>query len=146
MVLSIPISWSFRDDFLLWHFDKSGAYTVQSGYRVACSQNSEALVSNSSISCKWWNTLWSLNLPPKVRIFVWRACLIAMPSLELLWKKNVVESPRCQCCGSSSKSSNHALFGCKVARKTWRLANFENVLISAKHLPVVEVYACPFPF
>ncbi|KAK3204934.1 hypothetical protein Dsin_018980 [Dipteronia sinensis] len=69
IVLTIPISWRKSIDFLLWHFDKSCVYTINSGYRVACTQNLEALVSNSSISCNWLKTLWSLNLPPKVHIF-----------------------------------------------------------------------------
>ncbi|KAK2654992.1 hypothetical protein Ddye_008044 [Dipteronia dyeriana] len=34
-VLSIPISWSRGCDFLMWHFNKNGEYTVSSGYSVA---------------------------------------------------------------------------------------------------------------
>ncbi|KAK2637399.1 hypothetical protein Ddye_032191 [Dipteronia dyeriana] len=49
-VLSISLSWRISNDFLLWHFDKSGVYTVQSGHRVASSISLEAPASNSPVS------------------------------------------------------------------------------------------------
>ncbi|KAK2644621.1 hypothetical protein Ddye_019816 [Dipteronia dyeriana] len=114
-VLSISLSWRISHVFLLWQFDKSGVHTVQNGYLVASSISLEASASNSRASSKWWNTLWSLHLPPKIRIFVWRACLNVLPSMEMWWKKKVVESPCCQRHGKESETSIHALFGCKEA-------------------------------
>ena len=32
---SIPLSLNTREDSLIWHFDKQGHYTVQSGYHIA---------------------------------------------------------------------------------------------------------------
>ncbi|KAK3205252.1 hypothetical protein Dsin_019298 [Dipteronia sinensis] len=76
-------------------------------------------VSNPSMMCKWWNSLWKLNIPPKVRIFIWRACLNTIPSLENLWKRKITDVPRCNRCDSLAESASHAIFGCKEARKIW---------------------------
>ncbi|KAK3223533.1 hypothetical protein Dsin_010558 [Dipteronia sinensis] len=110
IVLSIPISWGGGCDSLSWHYDTTGVYTVQSGYRLAFDQQLVASASSPSPSSFWWNTLWRLHLPPKVRIFVWRACLNALPSLVNLWKRRIVESPRCIRCAAQVESSCHALF------------------------------------
>ena len=33
-ILGIPSSLSHLDDYILWHYEKSGNYSVRSGYRV----------------------------------------------------------------------------------------------------------------
>ncbi|KAK3200135.1 hypothetical protein Dsin_023550 [Dipteronia sinensis] len=48
IILSIPISWKGGCDYLIWHFDKKGEYTVQSGYKLA-------LIPSTSMSpCTDW--------------------------------------------------------------------------------------------
>lgn len=75
-ILSIPLNYRDVPDRRRWFFDKGGAFIVKSGYRVAfedfCSSNRES--SSLRSSQKWWQVLWNLNIPPKVKIFVWRAC------------------------------------------------------------------------
>ncbi|KAI9160611.1 hypothetical protein LWI28_009943 [Acer negundo] len=98
------------DDFLLWHFDKTCMYYVQSGYRIATENALFASVSNQAMSSKWWELLWSLNVPPKVCIFIWRACWNALPFLENLWKRKSVDNPVCPLCEAQRETTSHALF------------------------------------
>ena len=35
-ILSLPLSATTMDDFLIWHFEKSGSYSVRSGYNLGC--------------------------------------------------------------------------------------------------------------
>ncbi|KAK3199848.1 hypothetical protein Dsin_023263 [Dipteronia sinensis] len=95
IIMSIPISWRGGKDYIAWHFDNKGVYTVQSGYRLALDLRVGASSSNSSISLGWWNSPWRLNIPPKVRIFVWRACLNVIPSMKNIWKRKMMASPHC---------------------------------------------------
>ncbi|KAK3193891.1 hypothetical protein Dsin_025201 [Dipteronia sinensis] len=69
---------------------------------------------------RWWNSLWNMCLPPKVRVFVWRAYHNALPSLESLWKRTIVDLPRCSRCKANGESSTHSPFDCKAARKSGR--------------------------
>ncbi|KAK0584046.1 hypothetical protein LWI29_006910 [Acer saccharum] len=94
LVLSIPISWHGGEDYLAWHFDKHGEYSVHSGYQLAISQQVSESSSTSDQSQQWWNRMWSLHIPPKVKIFIWRAYGNALPSLQNLWQRKVVSSPR----------------------------------------------------
>ncbi|KAK3211287.1 hypothetical protein Dsin_015993 [Dipteronia sinensis] len=70
IIMSIPISWRGGKDSIAWHFDNKGVYTVQSGYRLVLDLRVGASSSNSSISLGWWNSLWRLNIPPKVHFFL----------------------------------------------------------------------------
>ncbi|KAK3199023.1 hypothetical protein Dsin_022438 [Dipteronia sinensis] len=118
-VRSIPVSWSGGHDSLSWHYDRNGCYSVKSGYRVALQRKLQAAAfsSSSSPSQKWWSSLWSFNVLPKVRIFIWRVCLNAVPSLANLRSRKVVADPWCPRCGVEVESGGYAFFWCGGARK-----------------------------
>ncbi|KAK1568237.1 hypothetical protein Q3G72_022047 [Acer saccharum] len=138
IVTSIPISTSGGQDFLSWHYDKAGRYSVKSGYRLAILETIRESSSNVSLTKKWWNTLWRLNIPPKVRVFMWRACLNALPSLTNLWSRKVVEERSCVRCLSAIESSEHALFWCPESRKVWGRTRFDCFFDSLPPLSVLD--------
>ncbi|KAK3206927.1 hypothetical protein Dsin_020973 [Dipteronia sinensis] len=65
VILYIPISFSGGQDSVSWHYENSGIYYLRSGYSLAYSEMISESVSNFTIVCKWWSSLWKLNLPPK---------------------------------------------------------------------------------
>ncbi|KAK3200527.1 hypothetical protein Dsin_023942, partial [Dipteronia sinensis] len=87
-----------------------GCFSVKSGYRLALQSKLQEFVSNSSSSQKWWSSMWFINIPPKVIIFIWRDCLNAIPYLANLWVRKVMVNPCCHRCGVVVESSDHALF------------------------------------
>ncbi|KAK3224383.1 hypothetical protein Dsin_011408 [Dipteronia sinensis] len=115
--ISIPISWKDGQDSLRWHFKRKCVYTVNSGYHLALLDRFQVSVSNPSMMCKWWKTLWKLNIPPNVRIFIWRACLNVISSQENLWKRKIVNATCCNRISSRVESASHAFFGCKA--RSW---------------------------
>ncbi|KAL5803503.1 hypothetical protein ACOSQ4_031808 [Xanthoceras sorbifolium] len=114
-ILEIPLSLGDCADSLIWHFDKSGEYSVKSGYRVAAQDKLSLSGSSSSPDSKWWLALWNLNIPPKIKIFIWRVCHNAIPSLCNLCSRKIVVDPCCSRCGDDPESSAHALFWAKRA-------------------------------
>ncbi|KAL5802859.1 hypothetical protein ACOSQ4_031164 [Xanthoceras sorbifolium] len=114
-ILEIPLSLGDCADSLIWHFDKSGEYSVKSGYRVAAQEKLSRSGSSSSPDSKWWLALWNLNIPPKIKIFIWRVCNNAIPSLCNLCSRKIVVDPCCSRCGDAPESSAHALFWAKRA-------------------------------
>ncbi|KAL5767312.1 hypothetical protein ACOSQ2_014095 [Xanthoceras sorbifolium] len=111
-ILEIPLSLGDCADSLIWHFDKTGEYSVKSGYRVAAQEKLSLSGSSSSPDSKWWLALWNLNIPPKIKIFIWRVCHNAIPSLCNLCSRKIVVDPCCSRCGDAPESSAHALFWC----------------------------------
>ncbi|KAK3194099.1 hypothetical protein Dsin_025409 [Dipteronia sinensis] len=138
VILSILVSWSGGQDSLRWHYEKKRVFTVKSGYCLALNDPIQGSVSNLSKSHHWWNLLWSLVLPPKVKIFIWRACLNAVPSLENLYHRKIVAAPSCTRCASHVESTSHALFGCKAARRVWAASHCSGFLALVRRLPVMD--------
>ncbi|XP_074370739.1 uncharacterized protein LOC141711921 [Apium graveolens] len=80
LILSIPINRNDNDSWF-WRFDKLGHYTVRSVYdnvRVSVAHNQAS--SNSG----FWNKIWNLKIPLKVKHFVWRAVRDCLPTKDRL--------------------------------------------------------------
>ncbi|KAH9696063.1 putative reverse transcriptase/RNA-dependent DNA polymerase [Citrus sinensis] len=121
-ILQIPLPRTKKEDEVLWHYDKRGEYSVKSGYQIAFRLKFQDMTSSSGSCSRQWNVLWSLELPEKIKIFMWRAIKNILPTTENLWKRKCLPEPTCPRCHKSVETISHALFECKAARKTWNLA------------------------
>ncbi|KAK3228412.1 hypothetical protein Dsin_000293 [Dipteronia sinensis] len=83
-ILSILISTSQAYDVLLWHYDKSGMYTIKSRYWLGSSVREAACSSGRGESVGWWKFLWEAPIPLKVKFFVWKACQDWLPTMHNL--------------------------------------------------------------
>lgn len=76
-ILSIPIGAITSDDRLVWHYAKDGTYSVKSAYQLAFAAKGrevdEGMGTVSGEQGVKWDDIWSLEVPPKIRLFVWRA-------------------------------------------------------------------------
>ncbi|KAK0603295.1 hypothetical protein LWI29_003462 [Acer saccharum] len=98
-----------------------------------------AAPSNTSQSRKWWKAIWNLCSPPKIKIFVWRACLNALPSLANLGVRNVVREIFCPKCGILPETVEHVLFWCKKAKQIWENTAFGELISSFHGLSTLDV-------
>lgn len=67
-----------------------------------------------------WRKIWQLQIPPKVRIFAWCACLNALPTTLNLRRLGMYTSGFCPLCDKALESLSHALLHCSHAKHTWR--------------------------
>ncbi|KAL5565829.1 hypothetical protein UlMin_028993 [Ulmus minor] len=112
-ILSLPLPRRSTPDTLLWHYDKSGHYTVRSGYWLA--NKGRSVPSSSTVSLNsWWKRLWRLRVPAKIRIFIWKAFYNWIPSSVNLANHGVPSQKRCLICNEANDTTLHALWGCKV--------------------------------
>ena len=88
---STPLSNLYANDVLVWKENKSQTFSVKSAYGVA--QRVLNLLdgdhSMASADGRLWKSVWSLNTPPKVWNFLWRACSNILPTRDNLCKKKV---------------------------------------------------------
>ena len=68
-----------------------------------------------------WNMVWSLNVPPKVRTFIWRACTNCLPTRDNLHCRRVRVDPTCEMCKQEPETTSHVLWTCPFARNVWAL-------------------------
>lgn len=79
--------------------------------------------SNNSLVQNWWNTLWSLPIPPNIRVFWWKIFHNLITIATNLANHHVPVSRWCYFCHNSEETC-HALFFCPAVRHLWK----ENVV------------------
>jgi hypothetical protein len=121
-ICSIPLPPRPRADRLFWTETTLGLFTVKSAYYLQLQQRAQCVLGESSWSgkdAKFWKFLWSLSLPPKVKKFIWRACLGIIPTNELLWHRHMRKDGFCSVYGCEMESVVHVLWSCSAANDVW---------------------------
>ncbi|KAJ1403308.1 Reverse transcriptase zinc-binding domain [Sesbania bispinosa] len=117
-----PVSWFQERDKLIWPFARDGGYSVRTGYHVVRSEMSQGLptVSISHLPpTELWKEIWNLQVPQKVRMFVWRACNNALPVMGNLFKRKIAASELCPICNRETETLEHTLLLCDWASLVW---------------------------
>ena len=66
-----------------------------------------------------WIAVWTAQVIPKVRIFMWRLIQNIIPSAGNLRGKGIQADANCCVCGHSGETSYHAMFGCTLSQAVW---------------------------
>nr|XP_017256449.1 PREDICTED: uncharacterized protein LOC108226007 [Daucus carota subsp. sativus] len=67
-----------------------------------------------------WSLIWSLKVPPKIRIFLWKIQWGVLPTKSLLHSRMPDLNPMCVKCGNRVETLNHLLWECEVAKWVWK--------------------------
>jgi hypothetical protein len=115
-ILQIPLQLKTEEDVPLWRLSKNGNYTVRSAYYHLM----KVIIDNNHLKEEGnWKKLWKLNIPNKVKIFLWRALRGCLRVKERLIPKGVQCDPKCFCCDVNGENEWHCFFGCKAAQEVW---------------------------
>ncbi|KAL9460155.1 hypothetical protein AB3S75_003373 [Citrus x aurantiifolia] len=112
LILQIPLSSRRDKDVWYWMADPHGLYTVRSCYRLL---NNYVNAPSFGI----WRKIWNLEVPSKVKVFLWRAAKNVLPTTDnLIWKR-VEVMPICSLCNQQKETFVHALVNCVFAQTCW---------------------------
>lgn len=104
-------------DSLVWLPTKNGTYSTRSGYGLIKLD----YVPNLRPKFNWQKKLWRLKTQPKIKFFIWKASVDALPVGEKLIRRGIGDHPVCTLCGET-ETTVHALFHCQWATQVWSLA------------------------
>ena len=112
-------------DSLIWKENGSKNFTVKSAYQVALRIKDQAQSEHSRarMDRPIWKRTWKLNVPPKVRTFLWRACSNILTTRENLHRRKVQLEPTCGLCCQCTETVEHVLWECPLARNVWALSS-----------------------
>ncbi|KAF4404204.1 hypothetical protein G4B88_014660 [Cannabis sativa] len=80
-----------------------------------------------------------MNLPPKVRIFVWKIFHKSLPVVVEFYRRHIATSPYCFICNSCEETINHALFFCPRAKAVWHLSKLPINLSRTDQSPYEDI-------
>ncbi|KAF4351186.1 hypothetical protein G4B88_005548 [Cannabis sativa] len=111
------------------HYNPAPADTLIWGFHHSPFANANIHSSSSSNPNpfeKWWKTLWTLPIPPKIKHFSWKAFNRILSCALNLFHKKVLPQPSCSSCSTNIESVSHALIDCTRARHIWKHSKFKN--------------------
>jgi hypothetical protein len=83
-IFKIKIPSSGAADFVAWHYEKTGIFSVRSAYKLAVRNFYEAgdigTSSNSEQGRAAWKKLWQVQVPSKVTVFTMKAANNGLPT------------------------------------------------------------------
>lgn len=105
------------DDMIVWHYSKDGRFSVRSCYQhllhMHTHSGSQGEGSSSGTETLRWEEIWKLPVPPKIRMFLWRACNGILPNKVELFRRRIADNPFCSRCESGVETNVHGLFECR---------------------------------
>ena len=116
-------------DFWGWHEEPRGTFSVRSAYRMILrtKHSREAWLyeedgtSYEHQETKKWSMIWHMQVPSKLKVFVWRLVRQSMPTGSLLKHRHMATEHTCLICGAVD-TWKHALISCPMAASVWALA------------------------
>ncbi|KAK4841625.1 hypothetical protein QYF36_007708 [Acer negundo] len=116
LILSLPCSSPFTADSIMWHYEKWGSFSVKSGYNFGCNVWSNPSSSGLNPTVSWWKFLWRMQIPSKVKLFIWHACNNWIPSWYNLLRRKVPINSGFPLYDWRTESTMHALWCCPLLR------------------------------
>jgi hypothetical protein len=123
------------DDWIAWHYDSKGVFSVKSAYRLGISlrdaKNRRDASSSISIgnANDQWRKIWNLELPTKVKFFLWRFAHNSLPTRMNIQRKGVELDTRCPVCNRVDEYGGHIFLQCKFVKQVWRHLDLENAML-----------------
>ncbi|GLU21725.1 hypothetical protein SLE2022_378470 [Rubroshorea leprosula] len=120
-ILHIPLSRSCSVDRLIWLGTNNGKFSVKSAYKYAW----ELIFgtqhhAHDQILKPVWRSVWSLNVPSKLKHVLWRIIWEILPSRDILQSRGLEIEHDCGICGEAEESYFHLFFDCAWSKAVWR--------------------------
>ncbi|CAL1375471.1 unnamed protein product [Linum trigynum] len=91
-------------------------FSVKTAYHAFHKENTNFQPTGSADKWKW---MWGLNLPPKLKFFIWRCSRNGLATKARLFHRKCAPNPTCQVCNNPNESLLHCLLYCPHANEAW---------------------------
>lgn len=95
---------------------------------------------------KGWNCLWSIKLPPKIKIFLWKLHWCIVPTRYFLSKRIHNLSQACVWCGHETETVQHLFWDCEIALEAWDFVgnwwSNKRMFTQTRHFSLIKLFRC----
>ncbi|KAG8497303.1 hypothetical protein CXB51_008543 [Gossypium anomalum] len=114
-----------QEDICVWSGELTGESTVRSSYGNLLTKNSnQEMANNNIIGREFYNNLWHIDIPNKIRITNWRIYNNYIPTFRNLYNKRISNSVMCLRCKEGPETLEHAIRDCPTIQEVWLELNF----------------------
>lgn len=128
-ILQIPLVQEACPDILAWRNEPSREFSVRSSYKLLQTttggSNAYAIHQETSL---FYKALWQLNIPPKIKITIWRTLWNYLPTFANLNYRKVSTNIACPRYNSSTEIVLHVFLLCPVSGLVWKELNLDCVI------------------
>ena len=126
------------NDIQYWPFTYSGTYTTKSGYNTLLQQKNKIYSMTSSLNVKFFRTLWSLNIMPKWKLFLWKLWHNGLATTDNLHHRGITPSGECPICLHDREDTQHLFQQCPLATEAWEHGSLHALVYNTQHLPTKD--------
>lgn len=136
LIRKIPLCKSQQRDVLNWLFTPDGEYSLKSGYKFLQNEvlRQQLGPSNTDTLKPLWTALWSLDVPSKIRNFLWRSCRNSLPTKDNLMRRKIISEDRCEQCKSHKEDVLNALYSCPKLKDVEQNTTLDSQLTETSQL------------
>ena len=99
-------------------------YTSKSGYRFLKQEaNIDHLDTHHEAEQTLWRSIWSLQVPNKVKNLLWRATRESLPTKQNLQRRTITDCSLCDRCKLEPETTLHATWSCRQLEVVWEDAS-----------------------
>ena len=113
-ILSIPLPSRPRPDKLIWILEFKGCFSVKSAYKELMLNLPTQAPSDVN-----WSKIWKIRGPERLKMFLWRVAVNALPTRENLMCRLDIPDPSCVLCNQEVESAIHLFSRCQAAKAIW---------------------------
>lgn len=87
-IKAIPLFSLPQKDHMYWALKNHGCYSIKSRYQMLC-KGDEASIPIPDATRQFWKGIWRLQVPRKIKHFMWKACRNALPTKVNLVRQKI---------------------------------------------------------
>ncbi|KAJ8430502.1 hypothetical protein Cgig2_010832 [Carnegiea gigantea] len=119
-IVQIPLSQCWPDDHLIWHYTPYSLFNVQSAnHHIREMQNGVLKCSSSTGVNPIWRKIRRLNILPRIKLFGWKVCNLALATRKNLAKRIPGVVINCTIRWAVEEGDVHVFFLCPLAMEIW---------------------------
>ncbi|MFQ6668328.1 hypothetical protein Gotur_034012, partial [Gossypium turneri] len=132
-IFRIPLARTPYEDFLIWGSELLGEFTVRSAYKLLQSSDENLTAyALQTIYRKFYKKLWSLNLPTKIKITIWRLSWNYLPTKVNMQYRKLSVNTSCPRCGERAETMDHLFRECPVTVEVWTTLSLQNIIMNQR--------------
>ena len=142
-IKNIPLSFRAQKDKLYWPGSKNGQYFVKSGYRFLVEEELKTMLSssNSAQMSTIWKSVWLLQVPRKIQMFMWQALKDSLPTKLNLMRRHILMDPVCELCQSTTEDILHVVWSCPQVQTAWSKEDWMEGIPHTEDTALLDVWS-----